>query len=98
MNPCKTCPFLENTKNFGAPDWLMDVGNLVEDKSISHSCHCTDHNADGYIGGHTRQCDGIKMVRANSESGFKVYPEAFRNWTQFFVRHARALKFEGLIK
>ena len=98
MNPCKTCPFIASSKNYGAPDWVADVCGLFAKGSTSHSCHCTDQNADGYIGGKVRQCDGIKMLKANHEAGFKMYPKAYRNYGEFLSAQMAALKVEGILE
>jgi len=99
FNPCKTCPFLETSKNYGAPDWIEDVVRLIETKKTDcHTCHCTDSNADGYLGGKTRMCDGIKMLKINNDSAARIHEKAFRNWQSFFRAHISALKFEGIVR
>lgn len=98
MNPCKTCPFLKSSKNYGSPEWLRDVLYLYQNKKTAHSCHVTDKNADGFVGGRRRDCDGIKMLKINDETGVHIHRSAFRNYKEFFNKQLQVWKLEGLIK
>lgn len=60
MKPCNSCPFRKNTKNFGSPEWLIDVMRGIKKKNISYSCHKTDPKADGYVG-HKEGKDSVCM-------------------------------------
>ncbi len=43
----------------GSPDWLTDVLEFnLRNKYFEHTCHKTDPNADGYVGGKKRECKG----------------------------------------
>lgn len=96
MNPCKTCPFLKDSKNYGSVDWLEDVFHLLQRENTSHTCHSTDPIADGYIGGNKRMCDGIKMLKINQDSNLHLHKKAFRNYKEFFNAQLFAIQTEIL--
>lgn len=83
---------MKTSKNFGAIDWLMDVFFLLKNGSTSHSCHVTDKNADGYVGGKKRECDGIKMMKLNQDTGVYLHKNAYPNFKSFFQDHVRAIQ------
>ncbi len=58
--PCETCPFRKDIPLDGAPDWALDVLRGFDRGNISHTCHKSDPNADGFKGGKRKQhCIGI---------------------------------------
>lgn len=64
--PCDSCPFRKDVPLIGAPDWVLDVAKGFAAKSLSHSCHKSDPNADGFVGGKRKQhCIGILGVMKN---------------------------------
>lgn len=64
--PCETCPFRKDIPLDGAPDWALDVLKGFVRGALSHSCHKTDPNADGFKGGKRKQhCIGILGVMKN---------------------------------
>jgi hypothetical protein len=68
MKPCNDCPFKKSTPLRGSPDWAQDVFKIVRRvglKGISHSCHKTDPEADGYVKGQRRECAGITLMMLN---------------------------------
>lgn len=67
MKPCNDCPFMKSSPLAGAPDWLQDVMMMhAKDEFFSHTCHKTDPNADGYVGGKKkRECKGHLMMIMN---------------------------------
>lgn len=98
MKTCNDCPFMIETKSIGNVDWLKDVLHLAIHNSNNHTCHKTDPNADGYIGGEKRICNGIKMLNANDQSGVHVYKPVYRGWKEFFDSYLLKFKIEGFIK
>lgn len=92
MNPCKTCPFLKESKNYGSVDWLRDVFNLLKEGNLNHSCHTTDPIADGYVGGEKRFCDGIKMLKINDETKLHLHKRAFKNYREFYETQLLAIQ------
>jgi len=65
--PCDSCPFLKTVPLDGAPDWALDVARGFWAKSITHSCHKSDPNADGFVGvKRTQHCIGILGVMKNT--------------------------------
>lgn len=64
--PCTTCPFRKDVPLDGAVDWALDVAKGFDRKNLSHSCHNTDPNADGFKGGKKKQhCIGILGMMKN---------------------------------
>ena len=72
MKPCRTCPFLENSENYGNSDWFIDVCEQLEKEQLTHSCHRTDPRADGYVNhkdGKDSICWGaVGMLKAEKNS------------------------------
>lgn len=89
---CSTCPFRKKAKIIGARDYLIDVARMLLHKRVNHSCHRTDPEADGYVGGEKKQCLGILKVLDN-EIGDKKHKDFFNNFMDFFKYH----KSEGKI-
>ena len=87
MRPCKTCPFLIETKNFGRIDWIEEVFFLVRNGVVGHSCHVTDEKADGYIGGKKRACDGLKMLKDNENLGMHLHKNVFKSFKSCLSAH-----------
>lgn len=98
MKACNTCPFIEGSQNTGSPDWLQDVLYLRMADKTGHTCHKTDSNACGYIGGEKRQCNGILMVEANEKARVKIHPLAYRDFRSFFKSHLDKWRMEGILK
>lgn len=70
MKPCNDCPFMKSSPLAGAPDWLTDVMKFhYSNKYFEHTCHKTDSNADGYIGGKKRECRGHLQMIMNESDG-----------------------------
>jgi hypothetical protein len=66
MKACSDCPFMRSSPLVGATDWLEDVIKRNHmDQYFEHSCHKTDPNADGYIGGKKRECKGHLQIIMN---------------------------------
>lgn len=72
LRPCNSCPFRKDTKNFGRSDWLIDVMQALRAGGLTHSCHKTDPNADGYVGhkvGKESICMGaVAMLKAETNN------------------------------
>ena len=98
--PCNTCPFLKNTINIGSEEWMKDVFALVQlGLAGVHTCHKTDANADGYVAGEKRPCGGIKLLAINSNIGFHLHKDIFKDWLSFFKHHRRGQEyFNGALK
>ena len=60
---CGTCPFRKNPKVIGSREYLKDVFSLIFHGRLNHSCHRTDKDADGYVGGEKKQCLGILRIK-----------------------------------
>lgn len=103
MKPCKTCPFLEGTENYGAPDWLEDVFNGIRRGVLDHTCHCADPKADGCVGAKRPMCCGIVGLMLNS--GELVVPKAldiklkdvdasqcFKTTKDFLLHHLKPIR------
>lgn len=91
--PCNTCPFLRDTKNIGTREWLIDVFRILFHGSLRHTCHKTDRNADGYVGGSSKMCVGIKLVSENDRTGTYSNKNVFKTWPDFFKHHSKGQKF-----
>ena len=83
---CGTCPFRKNPKVIGSREYLKDVFSLIFHGRLNHSCHRTDKDADGYVGGEKKQCLGILKV-ADNDAGEKNHKDFFSNWLDFFQFH-----------
>ena len=70
MKPCNDCPFKVSSGFEGAPDWLEDVMKAHRAGNLSHSCHKTDPEADGFAGAPIkRECVGLLTIEMNDYDG-----------------------------
>ncbi|MGE0525866.1 MAG: hypothetical protein AB7G93_09650 [Bdellovibrionales bacterium] len=71
MKPCNECPFVKASPLDGSPDWLRDVFEFSrKDEYFYHTCHKTDPNADGFVGGKKkRECAGHLQMMFNEMEG-----------------------------
>lgn len=67
MKTCGDCPFMKSSPLVGSPDWLRDVLEFhTNNKYFEHTCHKTDPNADGYVGGKKKkECKGHLLMMMN---------------------------------
>lgn len=72
---CDTCPFRKDVPLDGSPEWLMDVIKGLKRKNLQHTCHKSDPEADGYVGGPRKQhCVGFLGLMKNE--GLCISPAA----------------------
>lgn len=67
MKHCSDCPFVRKNPLNGSPEWLRDVLTLSEKNPyFTHTCHKTDPNADGFVGGSkVVECKGHLQIIFN---------------------------------
>lgn len=71
MKTCSDCPFVKSSPLVGSHEWLEDIIKIgARDPYFKHSCHKTDPNADGYVGGKKkRECKGHMKMMFNEMDG-----------------------------
>ena len=99
MKPCNDCPFYKKSPLVGSPDWLTDVfnGSLRRD-GFKHTCHKTDPNADGYVGGKTRKCVGYLTMRMNEYDNTPGKGGVYRSIRELLAAYLKKWAEDGILE